>query len=458
MGRKPKGRKLKKWSAEEKALAAGYEKLRRLPPGARRMALARSLDRELNRILRKEKLFRSDLDRNTLPAEEGFLKVIRCLAMEAEGFLEETESTFTAAADGRLMEEFSDLEAIGAEDWERVDGPRPSIAAGVYPKLAVSPLNALIRRYPRNFHESLARDLLASRLMDRHSHLIPALCFFEVGIIDEDTFHAVRRAAYLGSEFHRGGREFSFADYQFDLEELLTFFLKLEEHYFLHNADLKKLFKSERLKSIWPRFRAAFDTLTTKQKNALKQVKVKKRTLKSVSAGMRIRLDTLTERLDKGIRKLQRALPELCLFEPSKSYIKSRASDYWHSGLFDERRAKTPSPLYKIDPVTRQRLAVIPFPKKRKKKRVNVQAVRKWAVESTPVPDFHSTDFFLGLLPRGHLDRMSSPMTIHDRSARARSFHARLEKHRERNPYAEKENAIRLPNAEHLKLILESES
>jgi len=145
---KPRGRKSKKRTFSGGALAAQYAKLRKLSAGSRWHALARGLDRELNRALRQEKLFRSDLDRNTLPAEEGFLKVSRGLASEGEGFLEETETTFTAAANGRLMEEFSDQEPIPSDDRERSDGPRASVSAGIYPRLAVSPLNALIRRYP----------------------------------------------------------------------------------------------------------------------------------------------------------------------------------------------------------------------------------------------------------------------------------------------------------------------
>ena len=96
-------------------------------------------------------------------------------------------------------------------------------------------------------------------------------------------------------------------------------------------------------------------------------------------------------------------------------------------------------PLHRLDPVTKERIEVLPFPKKRKKKRINIAKIKAWAYETTPVPDFSCTDFFLGLLPKGHLDRRMSPATLHDRSPRTGAFDKKLEAHQERYTPSEEE-------------------
>ncbi len=184
--------------------------------------------------------------------------------------------------------------------------------------------------------------------------------------------------------------------------------------------------------SLWERFFEAYNSLTRKQWNALKQVRVKRRSQEDVANDMRIETESLRNRLESAELKFRRALPELAGFFPSKTHRKSQKTNYIHDGLFDKREKA--APLYRIDPKTGEK-AEIPKRKGKKKYKegVNVALIKAWAHDSTPVPDFSFTDFFTGLISDGALLRQKAgDKASHDRATARHSFSDRMKAHEKR--------------------------
>ena len=98
-----------------------------------------------------------------------------------------------------------------------------------------------MRRYPLDLKESLARDLFDSYiyLTGENRALLPALCFFEVGINDAETFAEIRSEVYEGGPFHKGGKEFDFAEFQMDKLRLFHRLKREKERYFLRNPYIR---------------------------------------------------------------------------------------------------------------------------------------------------------------------------------------------------------------------------
>lgn len=145
------------------------------------------------------------------------------------------------------------------------------------------------------------------KLFFEEKDLFPALCFFEVGIEDEETFNHIKREVF-GKRLE--GRKFTFPQYKKDQLRLFRLIKAEKEKFFLHNRFLLRAASQvtkdpeKQLMSLWARFEAARKSLTIKQWNALKQVKVKKRKQTSVAKDMRISIDSLRDRLRGGGTKI----------------------------------------------------------------------------------------------------------------------------------------------------------
>ncbi len=89
-----------------------------------------------------------------------------------------------------------------------------------------------------------------------------------------------------------------------------------------------------------------------------------------------------------------------------------------YSGLFDKREAKRVAPLFRVDPVTREKHEITPYAgEKRERPGGNKSLIKAWAHDSTPVPDFSYTDYFTKLFPKAMIERMSEGEALHDRSS-----------------------------------------
>jgi len=384
--------------------------------------------------LKKEGLFRGDKDPVILPLENGIPLLVKRKPYKKETSDKATDDIYDPEG---IDLEFEDaLIPPDAEEWEEAYQALEPAGESLHPylpKLAVSSTQFLMRRYPLDLRESLARELFDSHafMTGENKPLLPALCFFEVGINDLETFQTVWEEAYKGGPFYLDGKKFTFQEFQKDKLKLFHRLKREKERYFKHNPWLRD--KSE-MASLWERFNKAHKSLTRKQWNAIKQVRVRRRSQKSVAKDMRIDVESLRDRLEGAELKFRRAIPELAGFFPSETYKQSQETNYIHDGLFDKREKA--APLYREDPKTKEKTEI---PKRTGKKKykegMNVARIKAWAYDSTPVPDFSFTEFFTRLMPDGALLRQSAgDKAPHDCVSVKHGFTDRMKAHEKRRP------------------------
>jgi hypothetical protein len=385
--------------------------------------------------LEKAKLWHPDYDKGMIPNENGVPSAVKSRVYAKEDEEEERGEDFLDPEeyyDPELIDEIMQSGEI-VEDEEAFDGEEPEQIETdawdvrlISPKAAFSNMNILMRRHPSCLNQSIARALFDAKycVNNERSALLPALCFFEVGIEDEPTFTDIRAQVYLNGPFHLAGKEFNFGEFQRDKLKLSHVLKHQKMGYFDHNRwiwrsaarvaqDPTKL-----LDSIWERFLKVYRSLTPKQRNAVREVHTHGRAQTQVARGMRISLDSLRDRLEGARIKFQNKLPELAPFRPSMTYKRSKRRRYLYSRLFDKEDAATVRPLYLIDPMTNERKLIHRRQGKPKQKSdVNLSRIKAWVHSSTQVPDFGFCDYFTKLIPKGHRDRMSAAPTPHDRGS-----------------------------------------
>lgn len=382
-----------------------------------------SISRQLDEELERKRLWKRDDDPRCVPFESGPSPKKREAAWPKTPKSEEDHLT--------------SVDSVFTSDVFLEEAPEAREVAGVsihphLPLRAVSPLHRLMRPPPGSLKESIARDLFDSFYFLNHEphDLLPALCFYEVGVETIGHFLYVRRRAYKYGRFHAAGKEFHFDEYHRDKLRLFHQIKKKRKSYFALNRPLLRLAAPSKLETLWDRLDSALKSLTSKQRNAVVQVLIKKKPQSRVAERMRITIDSLRDRLEGAEIKIRAALPELASLAPSKSHQKNKRRRLLHSGLFDSWTADEIAPLYRVDLKTRERTQIAPT-KRRKRIGVDREKIRAWAFETTPVPDFGFTDYFAGLISRAALDRMSTFNTVHDRGLSCTSFANKLEKHDE---------------------------
>ncbi len=390
---------------------------------------------KVNEDLKRQGLWHRDDDSVVIPEENGIPSLKKRKSFAAEGFPGADESVYDPEALDEIYLEARIVEDDATEEFGEVMDGDPEVGGNFLhpylPRLSTPSSHLLMRRYPLDLKESLARDLFDSHayLTGENRDLLPALCFFEVGINDAETFAEIRREVYEGGPFHQAGKKFDFKEFQKDKLRLFHRLKREKERYFLRNPHIRD---KKNAQSLWERFEMALQTLTRKQWNAIKEVRMKRRPQVGVAREFRISLDSLRSRIEGAELKLRRALPELAAFFPSTTYRKSVKSNYSYDGLFDKREKACP--LYRIDPKTRMKQKIPPR-KGRPKNRagVNVALIKAWAHETTPVPDFSFTDFYTQLYPRGAIERQSAGENApHDRASGRHSFHDRMRAHQKK--------------------------
>jgi hypothetical protein len=393
---------------------------------------------KINEDLKAQGLWHRDGDGVVIPQENGIPSLKKRKSYSAEKLDDADESIYDPEAldEIYLEERIAEGEELEPEDGATDAAPTNEEQGGdslhpYLPRLAVPSSHLLMRRYPLDLKESIARDLFDSYayLTGVNRSLLPALCFFEVGINEPETFKRVWEEAYQGGQFHKSGKKFSFEDFQKDKLRLFHRLKRERERYFDRNPWLKQ---EKRKVSLWERFFEAYNSLTRKQWNALKQVRVKRRTQEDVAKDMRIDPESLRNRLESAELKFRRAIPELAGFFPSKTHRKSQKTNYIHDGLFDKREKA--ASLYRIDLETGEKTEIPKRKGKKKyKKGVDVARIKAWAHDSTPVPDFSFTDFFTGLISDGALLRQKAgEKAFHDRVSGRHSFSDRMKAHEKR--------------------------
>lgn len=404
-------------------------------------ALSSVLDQELKRDL----LWHPDDDKTMLPFENGVPSIAKfsdyafendqdLLEIASQEDPYDSENLADAVNDGVILEEepiqdeeekvfelFEEEEdkpreevEVEPDDGEPLEKPlsatstangikSPDLLDGIteiLPTLAKSPMQALCRAAPRDLFLSLARDLVNSKIFNtgENKELLPALLFLEVNIQEEYLFLEVRKDAYLDGRAHRRGKEFSFADYTSERARIYRRLRAAKHNYFLQNPWLK----GQETQFIWQKFEQVYKSLTPKQRKVVVAIYVQKRTKADAARSARISYDSLRDRVSGAFLKFRKAIPELAKFSNKRQSAPKRKDPTY--------------PLYKVDPTTGKKVE-IPYFEARYKENVNKFTIKAWAYRTTPVPDFSFTDFFLGNLPKGHLDRISARKAPHDNGA-----------------------------------------
>ena len=201
--------------------------------------------------LRRKKLWHDDYDKTVAPLENGIPSLIKRKTYRVEGEefdenLEYTESLDDIFGVGAITEDFLvevDEDIIFQE--ENLEDAGENIHPYL-PRLAAPPTHALMRRYPLDLRESLARELFdSSYFLFKDKHLLPALCFFEVGISDRKTFYKIRQIVYRRGPFSKH-KKFGFDEYNRDKLKLFHFLKGAKRRYFDTNPCLKVISKKQR--------------------------------------------------------------------------------------------------------------------------------------------------------------------------------------------------------------------
>lgn len=431
-------RELKKWKAGE---IEDLSWLAAISSHKHFWLIWEGISAKVNADLKSQGLWHRDDDSVVIPEENGTpsLKKRKSFALEtspdADESIYDPEALDEIYFEARIAEDDEVTEDVNEANDN--DGETGADSLHPYlPRLSTPSSHLLMRRYPLDLKKSLARDLFDSYayLTGENRALLPALCFFEVGISDAETFAEIRREVYEGGPFHKAGKEFDFSEFQKDKLRLFHRLKREKKRFFLRNPYVHD---KNGVASLWERFEAAIASLTRKQWNVIKQVRVKRRPQVEVAREFRISLDSLRNRLESAELKLRRALPELAGFFPSTTYRNSAKTNYSYDGLFDKREKARP--LYRIDPETKEKHE-IPLRKGRPKPKagVNPALIKAWAHETTPVPDFSFTDFFTQLYPRGAIERQSAGENApHDRASGRHSFHERSKAHAKKRSSSE---------------------
>ncbi len=178
---------------------------------------------QINEDLKIQGLWHRDGDGVVIPQENGIPSLTKRKSYSAEKLDDADESIYDPEAldEIYLEEKIAEGEEVELEevasgatitnDEHGGDSLHPYL-----PKLAVPSSHLLMRRYPLDLKESIARDLFDAHayLTGVNRDLLPALCFFEVGINEQETFKCVWEEAYKGGPFHKSGKKFSFQEFQ----------------------------------------------------------------------------------------------------------------------------------------------------------------------------------------------------------------------------------------------------
>lgn len=293
------------------------------------------------------------------------------------------------------------------------------------PELTTPTIHNLLRRAPWDIYETMARKLTEGSFFSNHpelEELLPCAYFVSKSIFARELFIEVKYETFKGTPLQKIFRTYTYRKFLKDQVRLQKLTDELLKKYFHQNpfvrGNVKKLLNEEtdikttvesRLNTIWSRFFKVFKSLTKKQKNALAAIYTDepKMTYEEAAAQEGISKDSFQDRIRGAIKKIKQVLPELGNLSAPKTYFKSKERNLLYNGLFCKGSAKKIHPVFKLDIETNERVEVSVQKNQPLKNRItpNKTAIRAWAIDSTPVPDVIFTDFYLGLIPEGHIRR-----------------------------------------------------
>lgn len=298
-----------------------------------------------------------------------------------------------------------------------------------YPKLSQPQLHNLMRERPQSLYQRFARTMEESHYFNESlgtKNLLPAACFYARNILDQDAFKHLWHEVYENGRFHVTGKQFHFEEYLEDIKILKPKIDTFIGNYFLHFRWLRKAVRThlestgddpegvtkrqvnEYLKKYWERYSRAWESLTTKQKNALELIYISDEPTSYSLAAQQLQIskDSFQDRVNGAKKKFIEAFPEFKYLPPTPATKHEPKLLY---GLFWKDKAEKVSPLFREDQKTKLKFEIEPHPGGPvKRKDVDVVYIQSRAIVASPVPDFCDIELFCGLYSDGHFRRSSS--------------------------------------------------
>ena len=277
------------------------------------------------------------------------------------------------------------------------------------PALAEPSINRVLRAPPASLRHQIARRMIDTRYFEdfsEHRHLHASCYLFSKNVDSREHFDDLMTAGLQRIMGH-----FSFEQYTLDKLKLVRLLDLRICDYFVRLPTVQKALRAtyndddvhRDARKIWPRFYQVFESLTAKQRNALKKVYMNSatQTYEEAAADFKISIDSLQDRLTAAIQKFETEFPEFCGITPRPLPKVKLQSDLAFNGLWRESSSNHVAPLYRVDLKTGARMEIPPL-KARKRDDLtfnDITRIKAAIIETTPIPYFHETFYGDGVYP-----------------------------------------------------------
>jgi predicted DNA-binding protein YlxM (UPF0122 family) len=327
------------------------------------------------------------------------------------------------------------------------------------PRLATPQIHNLMRGRPSDIEESIARQMVEGPFFyDRYwlrRKYLPAACFYMRGIIDDEAlFNLVWEDAYKDGRLHKRGKEFDFTEYQENLKDLKQLIESYSKKYFIKTPALIKATRiylqsigeytpenaKEYLESFLKRYKTAWGSLSAKQRHAIEYKYLDEETLENQESADKFQIskDSLIDRINSAKNIFRKAFPELKGLKPEGKRSKIETQSIY-GGLFWKADASVIHPLFKFDPIKKERVEIEPpLVKSKDKARNNTDYIIDVEADSKvgiTVPDLLDTEFFDGNFPENYFARIGGHSLYMGGNLHKQLKHA--ERGLQRNPFAD---------------------
>ncbi len=275
------------------------------------------------------------------------------------------------------------------------------------PLLASPVLHNLMRASPRDLNHQIARRMIEAHYFEDHpedAHLFTACYFAAKGVEDESHFNVLIEAG-LGNVFPH----YTFNDYRVERVTLRRRLRILAEGFYSENPAIKRRLKTrpepdkQTPKTFWSRFNKVWESLTTKQRDALEKVYMTQDPVTKAEAAREfgITIDSLISRLRTAILKFKTEFWELEGITPVRLARSKLAGTITFNGLWRYHTAANKAQLYKIEIKTGIAIKIDwnKLPKSKNLDWKTVARIKAEVIESCPVPYIHDTEYFDGMKP-----------------------------------------------------------
>lgn len=275
------------------------------------------------------------------------------------------------------------------------------------PALATPMLHNLMRASPRDLYHQIARRMMDTNYFEDRPEdmgLYRACVFASKGVEDEIHFSALMQAG-LGERFPH----YTFNDFRIERVPLRKRIRELIGEFFTENPAICRCLKKrpevdkQDPKNIWIRFYQVWESLTSKQREALEAVHMNQDTLTRAEAARKfgITIDSLVSRLRSAIQKFKAEFWELEGISPKRLPRTMLTGALTHNNLWRYQSAAWRATLYKVDLKDNLKVEIEwhKLPKSRNLDWKTVARIKAQIIENCPVPYIHDTEYFDGMRP-----------------------------------------------------------